>query len=114
MQDVFAFGFSNISAEWENAMGIDDKMPGLELDLSGSSTESSRSDRGFSPVLTPPVSCHTTWSTILISFYVSLLSFFLDCGCSHAYTRSFVVIVPFLFNFKLIFELSFVSDADAV
>ncbi|EJD01650.1 uncharacterized protein FOMMEDRAFT_111633 [Fomitiporia mediterranea MF3/22] len=56
MDDVLALGFNDISSEWDKAMNVDDKLPGLDFDLSGSSTESSKSDRGFSPsaVLTPP------------------------------------------------------------
>ena len=64
MDDVLAVGLNDFTTDWEKAMGIDDRMPGLELDLSDTSNASSNSDRGFSPcaVLTPPVSCHSCFS----------------------------------------------------
>ncbi|KAL5507791.1 hypothetical protein ACEPAH_5409 [Sanghuangporus vaninii] len=56
MNDVFDVGFSDFTSDWEKAMGIDDKMSGLEVDLSDTSNAGSDSDRSFSPcaVLTPP------------------------------------------------------------
>ena len=53
MEDVLGVSFSDFTTDWEKAMGIGD------LDLSDVSNASSKSDGGFSPILTPPVSCHS-------------------------------------------------------